>query len=136
MLMLGFFFKKKTLDKDLEQLRAKFEKRINQKQKKSSKSESYLNETLERLGFKAESQHYIKEILTDVDCYLPNENLIIQYDGLNHYKGKHRTLKTNFQTMLLEQSGYKVLRINSKRWRKHDKDRDVWLKKRIDEKLN
>lgn len=75
-----------------------------------------IRKELEKINLEFEEQAPLEEV-TVVDFYLPNHRVVIYCDGDYWHKGewakKHRVInKDNWQTKILENSGYKVFRFS------------------------
>ena len=83
----------------------------------TSASEKAVGKGLTKLNAKFEASRFIPEIGAVVDFYNAGTRTILQFDGPTHFLSDGSPNgSTAFQTRLLKQFGYRVLRLSYKDW--------------------
>lgn len=83
----------------------------------NSKGQLELTDFLKSLGVDLLTDHRIGEGKLEVDCYLPDQNLAIEYDGLKWHSTQHRP--SNYHSrkrQALEDKGIQLIRIFEDEW--------------------
>ena len=97
-----------------------------------SKGQTELTEFLESLGVKVLRDYKIGEGRLEVDCYLPEFKLAVEYDGLKWHSTQNRSATHHKRKRdALEAQGIKLMRIFEDEWRTKNKQVKSLLESRL-----
>lgn len=97
-----------------------------------SKGQTELTEFLESLGVEVLRDYRIGEGKLEVDCYLPEFKLAVEYDGLKWHSTQHRPATHHKRKRdALEAQGIKLIRIFEDEWRTKNKQVKSLLESRL-----